>query len=194
MDEFSSLIELLVMLITDPRSGSLIALLAVAAVIDYRTYKIPNWLTVPGAALALAYAAAVPFSPKLGFLWALGGCALGLFMLLPLYMVKVMGAGDVKLMAMAGAFLGVSDTFYAILCTFIVGGIAALGYALLHGATGRMLGNIKTDVQSILLQAAGGIRPVSMLAAGKSVGRLPYGVSISIGTIGYVVAKQLGYL
>lgn len=194
MNELSSFLELLAILIMDPRSGSLIGLLAVAAVIDCRTYRIPNWLTMSGAAFALAYAVAVPFAPKLGFFWALGGFALGLFMFLPLYMIKVMGAGDVKLMAMAGAFLGVSDTFYAILCTFIVGGIAALGFALLHGVLGRMLGNIKTDLQSILLQAAGGVRPVSMLDASKSVGKLPYGASISIGTIGYVVAKQLGYL
>jgi prepilin peptidase CpaA len=193
MEEFYSLLQLLALLVTDPRTGVLFALLIVASVSDYRTYKIPNWLTLSGVAFGLAYNTAVPLSPHAGFLWAFGGLVLGFLVMLPLYALRAMGAGDVKLMAMVGAFLGVSDAFHAVIFVFIAGGIAALAFALFNKALGRMVGNIKNVVQSMMLSVIVGIRPDAQIEPGKSVGKLPYGVSISIGTIGYVVAKQLGY-
>ncbi|WP_211462708.1 A24 family peptidase [Collimonas silvisoli] len=194
MQAFYSLLELLGMLVTDPRTGVLIALLIVASVCDFRVYKIPNWLTASGTAFGLIYNTAAPISPHAGFPWAFEGMLLGLLMMLPLYALKVMGAGDVKLMAMVGAFLGVPAILYAVLCTFIVGGIAALGFALFNRALGRMLGNVKNIVQIMVLSAIGGIRPDAHMEASKSVGKLPYGVSIGIGATGYMVARQLGYL
>lgn len=194
MEEFYSLLELLALLVTDPRTGVLFALLIVASVSDYRTYKIPNWLTVSGMVFGLIYSTAGPASLHTGFLWALGGLLFGLLVMLPLYALKAMGAGDVKLMAMVGAFLGVSDTFHAVIFTFIVGGIAALAFALFNKALGRMLSNVKNVAQSAAFSVIGGVRPNAKMDAGISVGRLPYGVSICIGTIGYVVAKQLGYV
>src|SRR4051794_29272710 len=132
MDEFHSVIELLAMLIVEPRTGVLLGvllfLLVIASVSDCRTHKIPNWLTVIGAAFGLVYNTAVPSSPYAGFLWSLEGLALGLLIMLPFYVLRAMGAGDVKLMAMVGAFLGVPDTFYAVLFTFIAGGVTALGF------------------------------------------------------------------
>ncbi|MDB5763794.1 MAG: Type prepilin peptidase TadV/CpaA [Herminiimonas sp.] len=193
MEEFYSLLQLLALLVTDPRTGVLFTLLIVAAVSDYRTYKIPNWLTLGGVAFGLAYNTAVPLSPHADFLWAFGGLLLGFLVMLPLYALRAMGAGDVKLMAMVGAFLGVSDAFHAVIFVFIAGGIAALAFALFNKALGRMVGNIKNVVQSMMLSVIVGIRPDVQIEPGKSVGKLPYGVSISIGTIGYVVAKQLGY-
>ncbi|HJW55070.1 MAG TPA: A24 family peptidase [Burkholderiaceae bacterium] len=194
MQEFHAFLQLLAMLVTDPRTGVLFVLLIVAAVYDYRTYKIPNWLTVSGMAFGLIYNTVVSVSSQAGFLWAAEGLLLGFFMLLPLYMLHAMGAGDVKLMAMAGAFLGAPDIFYAVLSTFIVGGMAALGFALLNKALGRMLGNVKNVAQIMLLSAIGGIRLDARMESGQSVGKVPYGVSIGIGTIGYVVARQLGYV
>jgi len=194
MQEFLSLLELLGMLFTDPRTGVLIMLLLIACVIDCRMYKIPNWLTLSGMAFGLLYAAEFPFSGHYGLLWAMGGLLVGFFMTLPLYMLKVMGAGDVKLMAMAGAFLGGPDVFYAALTTFIVGGISAIGFALFHGVLGRMLGNIRDVARLMIVSAIGGADTSLYSPSEKSVGKMPYGVSIGIGVIGYVTARQLGYL
>ncbi len=192
MQEFQSLLELLAMLVIDPRTSVLFVLLIVAAVIDFRTYKIPNWLTVSGIAFALIYHTG--FAHQTGLLWSLQGLLVGFLLMLPLYALRAMGAGDVKLMAMVGAFLGLPDTLYAVITVFIVGGVVAAGFALLHKAVGRMLSNVRDVVQMMMLSAIGGIKPDAYLAAGTSVGKLPYGVSISIGTIGYVVAKHIGYL
>jgi prepilin peptidase CpaA len=195
MEEFKSLIQLLTMLVVQPRTGFLFIFLTVAAVIDYRTYKIPNWLTVSGMAVGLiCNAAAASSTSYSGLLWAFGGLMLGFFMFLPLYVFRAMGAGDVKLMAMVGAFLGLPDTFYAVITIFIVGGIAALGFAVFNKALGRMLVNVKNVVHSLMFSAIVGSRPNAQIEANTSVGKLPYGVSISVGAIGYLVAKQLGYL
>ena len=139
MQELDSLRELLWMLVKDPRTGILFVLLVIASVTDYSTYKIPNWLTASGIIFGLIYSIFVPFSRNLGFLWALGGLMLGFLVMLPCYALRIMGAGDVKLMAMVGAFLGVNDCLGAIIYSFIVGGIAALGFALFNKAMTRML-------------------------------------------------------
>ncbi|AIY42958.1 Type IV prepilin peptidase TadV/CpaA [Collimonas arenae] len=194
MQEFHALLELLSMLVTTPRTAVLFILLIVAAVSDFRTYKIPNWLTASGTIFGLAYSTVAPVSPQAGFLWAIEGLLLGLFMMLPFYALRATGAGDVKLMAMVGAFIGVPHIFYAVIFTFLAGGIAALGFALFHRTLGRMLNNVRSIVQVMTLSAIGGTRPDAGMAASNSVGKLPYGVSIGIGTVGYMVARQLGYL
>lgn len=192
--EFYAFIELLGMLMANPRIAVLFVLLVVAALIDYRTYKIPNWLTMGGTAFALLYNWFVPFSFQHGFMWGMGGLAIGFAVTLPLYMLRAMGAGDVKLMAMAGAFLGVYDGLYAILATFIVGGVAAVGFGLAKRVMGRMLVNVKSSAQLIVISALAGTRLGTGINAGQSVGKLPYGVSICIGTIGYVVMRQRGFI
>lgn len=185
-----SLLDALARLATSPRTGALVALLVAAAVIDYRTYRIPNWLTVGGTGVALSLAVALPGQPA--FLWALAGLASGFAIMLPLYALKVMGAGDVKLMAMAGAFLGLPDTLYAVLYTFIAGGVAALVFAVSHKAGKRMAANVRDMVQSMAFATLAGQAPGPAMAGNASIGRLPYGICISIGAIACVVIKQVG--
>ena len=193
MQEFNALLELLTILVKDLRVGVLLILLAIASVSDYRTFKIPNWLTAGGIVFALIYNTAVPFYRDHGFLWALGGLVIGFLAMLPCYAIRVMGAGDVKLMAMVGAFLGVSDVISAILYSLIVGGIAAIGFALLNKVFIRMLGNVKSAAQMMMMSAIGGFKPDLRIEPGKSVGKLPYGICIAIGTTIFVVAKHLSF-
>ena len=187
-----SLLNTLTVLATNPRTGILILLLVAAAVIDYRTYRIPNWLTVGGTCVALGLALLLPATSHAGLLWALGGLAAGFVVMLPLYALKAMGAGDVKLMAMAGAFLGMPDTFYAVLSVFIAGGVAALAFAVSHKASKRMAANLRNMVQSLAFAAMAGQPPGSGMAKAASIGRLPYGVSIAVGTVAFLVIKQVG--
>jgi prepilin peptidase CpaA len=192
MLEFHALFELLGMLVTDPRTGVLLVLLIVAAASDWRSFRIPNWLTFGGAAFAVLYHSVAGRTPLAGLSLALGGLVFGLAIMLPMYVVRVMGAGDVKLMAMVGAFLGFTATLHAVLCIFIVGGFAAIGFALVRKNLGQMLINAKDATQTVMVATMVGARPDAPLAAGKSVGKLPYGVCICIGTIVSVVARQLG--
>lgn len=193
MNDFLSALELLAMLLMNPRYSILLALLLMASISDCRSYKIPNWLTFGGSAFALIYSAVVPFSPQLGLGWSLGGLALGLSLMLPLYMFGMMGAGDVKLMAMVGAFLGMTHTLYAVLFVFAAGGLAAIAFALWHQSLPRMLSHVKQTLGAVLMSTMGGMRPQLGLADGQSIGKLPYAVSISFGTTAFLIANQLGY-
>lgn len=191
--ESTALFWLLLNLVSDPRTGVLIALLVIAAITDYRSYRIPNWLTLGGILFAVIYRTLQERTIASGFIDSSGGMLVGFGIMLPLYLFKAMGAGDVKLMAMVSAFLGIHATPYAVLYTFIVGGVAALGFAIAKGALARMFGNVRYVVQNMLVSASLGLKPDSSFGAGRSIGRLPYGVSIAIGTIGFVLARQLGF-
>ena len=196
MQELDSLLELLLMLVKEPRTGVLLLLLVIASFSDYATYKIPNWLTFGGMLFGLIYNSVVPFStiPHHAFLWAAGGLLIGFCIMLPFYAMKIMGAGDVKLMAMIGASLGVSDTFYVVLFSFIIGGIAAIGFAIANQALTRMLVNIKNISQIFILTAISGFRPEVTIEKEQSIGKLPYGICISIGATLYLITRQLGYI
>lgn len=193
---FDTLAQLATPDLTDARLALLVVLLMVAAFIDVRTFRIPNWLTYGGALIGLVLGAAIqwrllgPAWAIDGFLWSLGGLAAGLALMLPMYVLRVMGAGDVKLMAMAGAFLGLGQIVPAVLCVFVAGGVLAVGSAVYRRVFLRMSVNVADIVQSTALAALAGIRPTSAFIAWTSVGKLPYGVSICAGTIGWVVLSQ----
>ncbi len=127
-------------------------------------------------------------------MWPLAGLGLGLLLFLPLYLLRAMGAGDVKLAAMIGAILGPGDTFYAMLASMIVGGVLAVGYVLAKGTAAKMLRNLAALFQLGFLSVIGGTKPQLQIAGGSSAGKLPYGVSMAIGTIGYLVLRQLGFI
>jgi prepilin peptidase CpaA len=192
MPDLQALIDLPARLLASPNDAVLFTLLAAAAAIDWRTYRIPNWLTVGGMAFGLLYNAAVHGLGSV-LLPALAGLATGLALLLPLYALRIMGAGDVKLMAMVGAFLGISQIAQVVLCTFIAGGIAALVFAIWHRAVRRMTANVADIAQSMAFAAIVGVRPTPELSRRTSIGKLPYAVSIAAGTLGWLVASHLAY-
>ncbi len=85
--------------------AALVALFtAIAAVLDYRTRKIPNWLTVSAAVVGLAYNTLAPGG--LGPVAALVGFAVGFSLLLVPWLLGGGGMGDVKLLAALGSWLG----------------------------------------------------------------------------------------
>jgi len=97
----------------------------VAAQADVRTRKIPNWLTFPAILLGLLTHLAL--GGREGFLASLAGMAVVLVALIPGWLLRWMGAGDVKLMAGFGALLGAGRLLEAALWTAGIGGILAVG-------------------------------------------------------------------
>jgi prepilin peptidase CpaA len=125
-----------------------------AAVIDLRTRRVPNLLTASLAAIGLGIAAAG--LGRIGLGASILGCLLGLAFMLPGHIYGATGAGDVKLLAAAGALLGPADTVVAFLNTAIAGGVLALSVALyrrrLHatlGATARLMARRPEAVSDI---------------------------------------------
>lgn len=180
--------------LADVRNATLVLLLLVAATVDVRTLRIPNWLTVTGAVIGIAFSAAIPWEllgPRWaveGVLWALGGMAVGLALLLPLYALRVMGAGDVKLMAMVGAFVGIQQIVPAVLSVFVAGGLFAALFAVRHRIVRQVASNMTGIVQSVTAAALTGL-PIgsAMSLHRRSTGRFPYGVAICAGTLAWMV-------
>ena len=82
---------------------SVLAWLAVLSLYDIRERRLPNWLTVPGAIVIIAVAAA----DGRGFPALVGaGALMGMYLVVHLVAPAAMGAGDVKLAAGVGALTG----------------------------------------------------------------------------------------
>ena len=101
-----------------------------ASTTDVLTHRIPNALLAP--ALAIAALTAVAATGISGLVAVVAGLGVGMLMLLPLYAVGGTSAGDVKLLGVAGAFLGPSGALFAGLFTFIAGAVLGLMWIALQ--------------------------------------------------------------
>jgi prepilin peptidase CpaA len=167
------------MIITDTNILILLAgLLTIAVVNDLRFQKIPNILTFPAMALAIAYHSW--FSGLEGFLFSIEGIGLGMAVLIAFHLFGGMGAGDVKLMGAVGGFLGPKGVFIAFLLTALTGGIYSL---VILAFKGYLMGTLKrygTMFKSYIVT-----RKIVYVSASKEESklRLCYGVPIAMGTL-----------
>jgi prepilin peptidase CpaA len=187
-----------------PELMGLVALMVLAVLLllatreDVRSHRIPNKLVLVGVVLGLVLNGLLPagfgfnsaMPGGLGWLAAMKGLALGIAVLLPIYLLRAMGAGDVKLMGMVGTFLGPGDLIGALIATFIAGGVMALVVALWSRQLMNMLQNIKLMLFGGLLKMNAGQLPV-MNDLPVSVAKLPYAVAITVGTLGYLVWQRM---
>ena len=192
--EIQALLELLSRLIFDVRTGGLMLLLLIAVVSDCRSHRIPNLLVLSGALFGVIYTTLVPPVIHGTALFPLGGLLVGLLLFLPLYLVGAMGAGDVKLLAMVGAFLGPLETCYAALATIFAGGVLSIIWVLARGRVMRLIQNLSLSFRTTLVGAVSGSRLDLRVAPEVSAGRLPYAIAIALGTTGFLVLNQLGLL
>ena len=159
----------------------------IGGVIDVRSNRIPNWLTYTALGLALASRTLWGGWPALKQgLWGalLGG---GVFFLF--FLVRGMGAGDVKLMGAGSAWAGLHGAVKLLIATAYAGGAIALVYIVFHKQVGTTIRNLGTLLKFHLTS---GIRPHPKLSLqSKTARRLPYGLAIAIGSI-YLLISSIG--
>lgn len=156
-----------------------------AAVIDVRTHRIPNILTFGSAAAALVYHLWTAGAHGLGA--SAAGWAIGVGLFLPMFLLRGMGGGDVKLLGAVGSWLGPMGALYAGLYSVLAGGVMALVVGGMHGYLGKAFSNIWGLLG---LWRTAGIQPLPGLTIEDSVGpRLAYGVAIAVGTLATVWLK-----
>jgi prepilin peptidase CpaA len=158
--------------------------LVVAAYIDGKQLKVPNWITFPMIASGWVFNLAMFGWEGLGI--SLLGTVVGLALLMPAYAIGGMGAGDVKLLAGVGAWMGSSVTFYAFCASAIIGGVIALGMIVYRKAWSHHKSQFLTILNEIT--TVGSPTELATIAAARksSMLLLPYGIPIAIGTIAYL--------
>jgi leader peptidase (prepilin peptidase)/N-methyltransferase len=119
----------------------LCAALFAAALIDYDWRVIPNAITVPGIPIGL-FAGSLMI-PETGWLSALAGTAIGAgFLLLTGWLYTLLrgaegvGMGDVWLLGMIGAFLGLPGVLFTLFAGSLFGSIGGIAFALTGGPPG----------------------------------------------------------
>ena len=159
--------------------------LVVAAYIDGKILKVPNKITYPFILSGWLYWTVAGGLGTDGLLFSLAGTFVGMMLLLVLRNVGGMGAGDVKLLAGIGAWMGVTVTLYAFAFTAIVGGVMAVimvarsGETAKHVAQGKQILREWRDVRKPekLAEIARERKPRMYL--------LPYGIPMAIGSLMY---------
>ena len=165
--------------------GVFSVLLVIACVTDVRWRRIPNALVLTLALTGFAFSVWVdPWLVGLGR--AMGGLSLGFGIWIVFYVIGAIGAGDVKLFAAAGAWLGPAATWRAALVGAALGGALAIAMLLRQRRARQGFENVMTSIST---------RSLAVLAAtpGTSKSRqLPYGVALACGAL--VVAWVPGIL
>ncbi len=162
--------------------AALVATVVLAGVSDLRSQRVPNVLTLCATIFALALHC---FSGGLaGLLFGVGGLATGLALLIGFYMAGGMGAGDVKLLATVGAFVGPAQVLWVFFFAAIAGGLYALGL-LLVVAVSRPGGinaarGLRSGIMTLVL-TGGDVRSLS--SSLESYPKLRYAVVIGLGVV-----------
>jgi prepilin peptidase CpaA len=151
----------------------------IACVFDLSSRRIPNALTFGAAAVAVVVAAGIDGAAATSS--SLIGLGVGLGIWLPIYALGGMGAGDVKLMAAIGAWLGPAAAFHAAMYAAMTGAALAAALAVVHGCARQTASN----VQLLLVHwRVAGFTPHSQLTLAHSDRpRLAYAVPILVGTV-----------
>jgi prepilin peptidase CpaA len=120
--------------------GLAVLLAIVAGITDWRSRRIPNWLTVPAAALGLALN--IAFFGWGGAKSSLAGLGLGMLLLFPFVFMNAFGYGDWKLVGASGAILGADSLFLVFFVAALVNAAIALVLVISQRRLGQTLGNI----------------------------------------------------
>jgi len=156
-----------------------LAIAGLACITDLRSARIPNALTFSALALGLLFHVLAPSGS--GLLAAFAGLLAGLLVFFPFFALGAMGAGDVKLMAALGVWLGWQPVIQVALYGAVAGGVLAIVLAMWRGY-------LRTALQNILALfrywAVVGIKPLPELTLEAGTGlRLPYALPIMVGLV-----------
>lgn len=151
-----------------------VALALVSGWMDLRRHRIPNWLTVPGVLLGIVLNTAL--GGRSGLKDSLLGCGLGFVLLLPFWMLRSLGAGDLKLAVALGAFTGPGKLFDILFGSVFVAGAMALALVIYKQ---RFVETVR-NIGHILVSLATFRRPGPHVTLDNPDAlKVPYGVALA---------------
>ncbi len=170
----------------------LACLTVTAAITDWRSRTIPNWLVAVG--LVLGFGANVYLSGWDGLLRSVAGFGLAALVYVPMFALRAMGGGDVKLMAAVGCMAGARNWFVIFLLTAILGGIAALAILLSRGILAGTLRNVAYILSELVQLRAPHLSAPELSVEHPKAVTLPHGMSIAAGTLLFLIVLRFGLL
>jgi prepilin peptidase CpaA len=151
----------------------------VATVTDLRSRIVPNWLVFPFLLAGIAVSVVLDGWHGLG--QSMMGLGLGLLIYGALFWMGSMGAGDVKLAAAIGAWIGPSQLFFALFATAIAGGIMVIGWAAVSGFLPELFSSTGSLIFS---RKKGGAEPQEKLVlSNPKTRKMAYAPAIALGTL-----------
>jgi prepilin peptidase CpaA len=167
----------------------LLMLVIPAAMFDVKQRRVPNVIVLAGLLLGIGLNL---FLYETDGLWmSLKGCGLAFLVYFPLYLVRGMGAGDVKLMAAIGAIVGTANWLGILVLTSLVAGAAAAAMVISRGRVSATLQNIWIILTSLRYgQAPYRSNPDLDVRSDKGI-RLPHALMIACGAVGFLVVSAI---
>ncbi len=152
-------------------------ILLVAVCTDLRARSIYNKFIL--VALATALINSYVFFGWAGIQTGLLGMGLAFLLTFPLFVAKIFGAGDVKLLAALGLFTSHSTIFTVIILSFIWASLIGVIYAVLNGSAKKLVSNTVGILKGLPREAI-------------EVHKLPYAVAILMAWLSHIVMQQTG--
>ncbi|NDI36372.1 A24 family peptidase [Chengkuizengella sediminis] len=158
-------------------NACLIVILIISVITDLKSRKIYNVVIFPGILLAFfSHLISGGFQP---FFYSILSCFVGLLILLIPYFMGGIGAGDVKLLALVGAFKGITFVFFTAIYMSIIGGVLSLIVLLFKKGAKQKL----KFIFYFLYGWKNGIRIPLSLQKNSISGTVPYGLAIAGGVV-----------
>lgn len=146
----------------------------IAVITDLKDRKVYNWLTLPGLVLGIVINTLEQGGPGAGS--AIIGLLAGGAIFFPAYFFGGMGAGDIKLMAVVGAFTGWFFVLNAALYTALAGGLMAIIVLVIKGQLIKTLSTIIRFLRSLII-------PKLAVEPAVSENTFPYALAIAAGVV-----------
>jgi prepilin peptidase CpaA len=171
--------------------------LGVAAATDLRSRRIPNSLTLALASAGLLQAVLLPArAGGIGLGGSAAGLALGLLVPFVFFAINALGAGDVKLLAAVGAWVGPHPILIIMLVAAIIGGVLAIVQGLMQRRLALVVGNTALLAMNLLNVRRFGIAKVTAMNSEPPTLKhaMPYGVAIALATAMFITARAAGWV
>jgi prepilin peptidase CpaA len=167
---------------------SLFGLSFIALITDLLYRRVPNLLILVG--LLLGVGVSTSSHGALGTIYSLVGALAGLFGLLGFFALRLLGAGDVKLMAVIGSFVGLKAILWILLYTLICGGVLSFLWFAVRGKLGVLADSMRDFFAGMSFAPELFATKVDHIAK-HSAARLPYAAAILAGTLSWFFANPV---
>lgn len=164
-------------------------LLLLALISDLRTYSIKNFITYGFMLLGLTVNLVMEGVSGLAF--SLQGIILPAACLFILYIMRILGAGDVKLLCAVGAVMGAAFALYAAVCSFICGGFIASGLMLARKNASERFNHLILYLTSCFLTME--ILQYTDFKNRQDGGKFHFSIAIASGTAAVIIINSLGF-